>query len=57
MADMEVWSEYPEAVREFAAYKTSIQGCSPKTVAEYLVDLRMFCRYMKCQRYGLSVDD
>lgn len=57
MADLKDLSEYPEAVQEFAAYKSTIQGCSPKTVAEYLVDLRMFCRFMKCRRYGLPIDD
>jgi len=57
MADMEDWSEYPEAVREFAIYKSSIQRRSPKTVAEYLIDLRMFCRYMKSLRHKLPIED
>ena len=38
-------SEMPAAVAEFAAYKSGIQNCSPKTVSEYLLDLRTFFRY------------
>ena len=48
----QVISEYPPLVREFAAYKQSIQGCSPKTVSEYLFDLRTFCRYLIVTREG-----
>ncbi|MCI8611786.1 MAG: tyrosine recombinase XerC [Clostridiales bacterium] len=56
MANIKDLSDYPKAVQEFAAYKSAIQGCSPKTVAEYLVDLRMFCRYIKATREGLSTE-
>ncbi len=56
MAIIKDLSDYPEAVQEFATYKIAIQGCSLKTVAEYLVDLRMFCRYMKAIRKGLSTE-
>ena len=38
--------EFPPIVREFASYKTAIQGCSQKTVQEYLLDLRTFFRYL-----------
>lgn len=48
--------EFPKAVREFASYKTSIQGCSQKTVDEYLLDLRTFFRYMLAQDRGISPD-
>ena len=44
--------EFPDLLREFASYKQSIQGCSPKTVTEYLTDLRMFCRYLIVTRDG-----
>ena len=50
-------SSYPEAVRKFATYKGSIQGCSSKTVSEYLVDLRMFCRYMKLKYENQSINE
>ena len=44
-------NEFSPIVREFAGYKSAIQGCSSKTVEEYLTDLRTFFRYL------LSKDD
>ncbi|MBE6585647.1 MAG: tyrosine recombinase XerC [Ruminococcaceae bacterium] len=38
--------EFSPIVREFASYKTAIQGCSQRTVEEYLLDLRTFFRYL-----------
>ena len=38
--------EMPQAVRDFATYKSGIQNCSDKTVSEYLLDLRTFLRYI-----------
>ncbi|MBQ8747517.1 MAG: tyrosine recombinase XerC [Clostridia bacterium] len=49
--------EYPELIREYASYKQTIQGCSPKTVTEYLFDLRTFCRYMILTRAGETPDE
>ncbi len=50
-------AQYPQLVREFATYKQSIQGCSQKTVNEYLLDLRTFLRFMSAKRSGLPTDD
>ncbi len=47
-----ILSEYPKLIVEFASYKQTIQGCSPKTVSEYLFDLRTFCRYLILTRRG-----
>ena len=41
------FDEFPRPVREFASYKTAIQGCSQKTVNEYMLDLRTFFQYQK----------
>ncbi len=38
--------EFSPIVREFASYKTVIQGCSQRTVEEYLLDLRTFFRFL-----------
>ena len=38
--------EFSALIQEYASYKTSIQGCSKKTVTEYLFDLRTFFRYL-----------
>ena len=48
--------EFPSVVREFASYKTSIQGCSHKTVEEYLLDLRTFFRYLIAKESGIHPD-
>ncbi len=40
----------PPLVKDFANYKLTIQGCSDKTVREYLLDLRTFLRYMTAIR-------
>ena len=37
--------EFPQPLREFASYKTAIQGCSQKTADDYMLDLRTFFRY------------
>ncbi len=38
----------PPLAEEFARHKRVVQGCSSKTVDEYLIDLRMFFRYLVC---------
>ena len=48
--------EFPPLVREFASYKTSIQGCSSKTVEEYLLDLRTFFRYLLAREQNIDPD-
>ncbi len=47
-------TEMPPSVQEFAAYKSGIQNCSPKTVSEYLLDLRTFFRYIVANRDGID---
>ena len=46
--------EMPQAVRDFATYKSGIQNCSDKTVSEYLLDLRTFLRYIVASREGID---
>ena len=48
--------EFPAPIREFASYKTAIQGCSQKTVDEYLLDLRTFFRYLIAKENGIDPD-
>ena len=48
--------EMPPVVQDFAAYKSGIQNCSPKTVSEYLLDLRTFLRFIVANREGLDPD-
>ncbi len=49
--------QFPPLVRDFATYKSAIVGASPLTVCEYLLDLRIFFRYLEAQRLGIDVQD
>ncbi len=51
-----VMEDFPAVVREFASYKTAIQGCSQKTSDEYLLDLRTFFRYLLAKDKGIDPD-
>lgn len=46
----------PPLVRDFAMHKLSIQGCSEKTVDEYLCDLRLFFKYIYATRNHIALD-
>ena len=46
MATLISKNEFSSLIQEYASYKRSIQGCSQKTVDEYLLDLRTFFRYL-----------
>ena len=48
--------EFPPILREFASYKTAIQGCSKKTSDEYLLDLRTFFRFLLAKDTGINPD-
>lgn len=45
----------PPLVRDFAAYKLTIQACSSKTVDEYLSDLRLFFKYIYAKRNHILI--
>lgn len=47
-------AEFSPIIQEFASYKLGIQGCSPKTVQEYLLDLRTFFRYLIASEQGID---
>ncbi len=46
--------EYSPALRDFASYKQTIAGCSPRTVNEYMLDLRTFFRFIISDREGIE---
>ena len=56
MSDLIGSSELSLVLTEFASYKLVIQGCSRKTVEEYLLDLRTFVKYIIAQRSNISLD-
>ena len=47
-------NEFDPIIREFAGYKSYIQGCSQRTVEQYLIDLRTFFRYLEAKRTGVD---
>ncbi len=48
--------EFSPLIREYASYKLSIQGCSQKTVDEYLLDLRTFFRFLISRDLDISLE-
>lgn len=48
--------QFPEILRDFAYYKSVIEGLSEKTVCEYLLDLRTFFRYLEATRLYIDID-
>ena len=48
--------EFPPILREFASYKTAIQGCSQKTSDEYLLDIRTFFRFLLAKDKRINPD-
>jgi len=48
--------EYSLLLQDFAGYKAVIQGCSLKTVNEYMLDLRTFFRYIIAKRRSIPFD-
>lgn len=49
-------NEFSEQVQQFAIYKRTIQGCSEKTVNEYMLDLRTFFRYLIAIERGIDIN-
>lgn len=46
----------PSLVREYASYKSVIQNASEKTIAEYLLDLRTFFRFLRARDLKISAN-
>lgn len=56
MSSFPALSEFSEQVQQFAIYKRTIQGCSEKTVNEYMLDLRTFFRYLLAIDQGIEIE-
>ena len=52
---MQKYSDCPLILRDFLVYHETIKGQSPKTIYEYYLDLRMFFRFLKMMRNGMSM--
>ena len=47
----------PPRVKQFLTYQSTIKNKSEKTVDEYCLDLRLFLKYLYCDRHGLDATD
>lgn len=56
MSSFPSMSEFNEQIQQFAIYKRTIQGCSEKTVNEYMLDIRTFFRYLLAIEKGIEID-
>ena len=52
---MQNFTDSPQILREFLAYHETIKGQSKRTIAEYHLDLRMFLRFLRLIRNGMSL--
>lgn len=48
--------EFSDTVKQFFMYKRTIQGCSEKTVNEYMLDIRTFFRYLISVDKGIDIN-
>lgn len=56
MSSFPTLEEFSPDVQQFAIYKRTIQGCSEKTVNEYMLDLRTFFRYLLAIENHIEID-
>lgn len=52
---MKRYSDCPLILRDFLSYHENIKAQSPRTIHEYYLDLRMFLRFIKLMRGGMSI--
>lgn len=53
---MKRYADCPLILRDFLTYHENIKAQSPNTIHEYYLDLRMFLRFMKLMKSGMSTD-
>lgn len=50
------YNDMPDIVKSFLTYQSAIKNKSEKTIDEYCLDLRLFLRYLFCDRNRLSFE-
>ena len=53
---MKKYTDIPQIVKDFLTYHENIKGQSPRTIAEYYLDLRMFLRFVKLMRNDMPMN-
>ena len=49
-------TDIPQILKDFLTYHENIKGQSPRTIAEYYLDLRMFLRFIKLMRNDMPLN-
>ena len=52
---MSRYTDCPQILRDFLVYHETIKGQSARTISEYYLDLRMFLRFIRLMRNGMSI--
>ena len=53
----EYYASVPVPVQQFLNYQSTIKNKSDNTIDQYCLDLRLFLRYIYCDRNGINPDD
>lgn len=53
---MKKYTDIPQVLRDFLTYHENIKGQSPRTIAEYYLDLRMFLRFIRLMRNDMPMN-
>ena len=53
---MKKYTDIPQILKDFLTYHENIKGQSPRTIAEYYLDLRMFFRFIKLMRNDMPLN-
>ena len=53
---MKKYTDIPQILRDFLTYHENIKGQSPRTIAEYYLDLRMFFRFLMLMRNDMPIN-
>jgi len=53
----EYYSSMPTAVKSFLNYQSTIKNKSVNTIDQYCLDLRLFLKFLYCDRNNISADD
>lgn len=55
--NFDYYSTMPSAVQRFLNYQSTIRNKSENTINQYCLDLRLFLKYVSCERNHISVRD
>ncbi|MBR5409627.1 MAG: tyrosine recombinase XerC [Clostridia bacterium] len=57
MLNKNYYHDVPKIVQDYLNYQSTIKNKSDNTINEYTLDLRLFLKYLSCERAGLNVSD